>query len=67
MKKVVNGRIEYSLEDCINIALKNDPNIKIGNKYIFSGLKQYFDGNYRFVDAWVLMNFILQHRKKCNQ
>ena len=28
-KKVINGRIEYSLEDCIDIALKNDPNIKI--------------------------------------
>lgn len=28
--KVLEGSVEYSLEDCINIALKNDPSIKIG-------------------------------------
>ena len=27
--KVLNGHVEYSLEDCLNIALKSDPNIKI--------------------------------------
>ena len=29
--KVLNGKIEYSLDDCINIALKNSPNIQIAN------------------------------------
>ncbi len=30
--KTLQGEIEYSIEDCIDIALKNDPNIKIGVK-----------------------------------
>ncbi len=29
MKAEVNKTVEYSLEDCINIALANDPNIKV--------------------------------------
>ena len=29
MKAEVNKQVEYSLEDCINIALANDPNIKV--------------------------------------
>ncbi len=29
MKAEVNKNVEYSLEDCINIALANDPNIKV--------------------------------------
>ena len=28
--KTLNGEAVYSIEDCIDIALKNDPNIKIG-------------------------------------
>lgn len=28
--KILTGEVEYSLEDCIELALKNDPNIKIG-------------------------------------
>ena len=28
--KTLNGEVVYSIEDCIDIALKNDPNIKIG-------------------------------------
>lgn len=31
MKAEVNKTVEYSLEDCINIALANDPSIKIAN------------------------------------
>lgn len=31
MKAEVNKTVEYSLEDCINIALSNDPSIKIAN------------------------------------
>lgn len=29
-QKTINGIVEYSIDDCIEIALKNDPNIKIG-------------------------------------